>query len=86
MGAGLIGTSWAWSGEPNAGPRKRLAIITTVWRQGSHAWHMGERFLVGYPIHGRWHQPPLDVVAVYVDQRPANDLSRQRSAEFKFPT
>ncbi len=65
--------------------RKRLAIVTTEWRYHSHAWHMGERFLVGYPINGRWHKPPLDVVAVYVDQHPENDLSRKRADEFGFP-
>lgn len=65
--------------------RKRLAVVTTEWRYHSHAWHMAERFLVGYPIDGRWHQPPFDVVGVYVDQFPENDLSRQRSQEFGFP-
>ncbi|MDP6446930.1 MAG: hypothetical protein QF805_24265, partial [Pirellulaceae bacterium] len=29
--------------------RKRLAIISTVWRYLSHAQHIGDRFLVGYP-------------------------------------
>jgi hypothetical protein len=48
-------------------------------------WHMGERFLVGYPIGGRWHRPPLDVVGIYVDQTPENDLSRQRAKEFGVP-
>lgn len=71
--------------RPAAPPRKRLAIITTEWRYRSHAWHMGERFLVGYPRDGRWYRPPFDVVSAYVDQRPENDLSRQRSEEFKFP-
>src|SRR5262245_21004792 len=64
--------------------RKRLAIITTEWRVHSHAWHMGERFLVGYPIRGAWHRPPLEVVSAYVDQRPDNDLSRERAREFGF--
>lgn len=64
--------------------RKKLAIITTEWRHRSHAWHMGERFLVGYPNGGRWHWPPLEVVAAYVDQFPDNDLSRQRAKEFGF--
>jgi len=64
---------------------KRLAIVTTEWRFHSHAWHMGERFLTGYPIFGRWHRPPLKVVSAYVDQFPSNDLSRKRSAEFGFP-
>lgn len=46
---------------------------------------MAERFLVGYPIRGQWHQPEFEVVAAYVDQFPENDLSRKRSAEFGFP-
>ncbi len=62
-----------------------MAVVTTEWRYHSHAWHMAERFLVGYPINGRWHHPPFDVVAAYVDQFPKNDLSRKRSAEFGFP-
>ncbi len=65
--------------------RKRLAVVTTEWRFHSHAWHMAERFLVGYPVNGRWHRPQLDVVAAYVDQKPENDLSVQRSKEFGFP-
>jgi hypothetical protein len=65
--------------------RKRLAVVTTEWRFHSHAWHMAERFLVGYPAQGGWHRPPLDVVAAYVDQFPENDLSRSRSKEFGFP-
>lgn len=65
--------------------RKKLAVITTVWRNRSHAWHMAERFLVGYPKEGKWYRPPLDVVSAYVDQQPEGDLSKKRSEEFKFP-
>jgi len=65
-------------------PRKKLAIVTTEWRYHSHAWHMGERFLTGYPIRGGWHHPPFEVVTAYVDQFPKNDLSRQRAEEFGF--
>ena len=39
-------------GQPVPTARKRLAIVTTEWRFHSHAWHMAERFLVGYPIEG----------------------------------
>ena len=67
-----------------AQPRKKMAIVTTEWRYQSHAWHMGERFLAGYPINGTWHHPPFEVVSVYVDQFPDNDLSRARSKEFGF--
>src|SRR5947209_155662 len=82
VGAGLaVGTLAA--AEPSRG-RKKLAIVTTEWRFRSHGWHMGERFLMGYPIKGKWHRPPLDVVAVYTDQVPENDLSRKRAEEFGF--
>jgi hypothetical protein len=62
-----------------------MAIVTTEWRYHSHAWHMGERFLVGYPKNGHWHRPAFDVVAAYVDQFPEGDLSRQRAREYGFP-
>jgi hypothetical protein len=65
--------------------RRRLAVVTTEWRYHSHAWHMAERFLVGYPYRGRWHTPPFEVVSAYVDQFPEKDLARQRSEEFGFP-
>ena len=65
--------------------RKRMAIVTTEWRYHCHAWHMAERFLVGYPTQGRWHEPKLEVVSAYIDQFPEKDLSRQRSEEFGFP-
>jgi hypothetical protein len=84
-GAGIVAAGWSFAEQPRAAERKRLAIVTTEWRYHSHAWHMGERFLVGYPINGHWHHPPLDVVGVYVDQFPENDLARSRAAEFKFP-
>ena len=82
MGSGIAASALSLAETPQ---RKKLAIVTTEWRFHSHAWHMGERFLVGYPMEGRWHQPPLDVVAAYVDQQPANDLSRSRAKEFGFP-
>ena len=73
--AGAFGTSLpqrAFAADPPA--RKRLAIVTTVWRFQSHGQHMGDRFLHGYPSNGRWHQPGLDVAAIYVDQVPCTDL------------
>lgn len=75
--AALAGAVPAVAG--NSG-RKRIAIITTVWKYLSHAQHMGDRFLVGYPRHGKWHRPDLDVVSLYVDQKPEGDLSAQRAA------
>jgi hypothetical protein len=64
--------------------KKKLAVVTTVWTERSHAWHMAERFLHGYPIEGKWHHPPIEVVSAYVDQKPENDLSAGRAKEFGF--
>jgi hypothetical protein len=63
---------------------KRMAVITTLWNYRSHAWHMAERFLHGYPREGRWHRPPIELVSAYVDQQPSGDLSRRRAEEFGF--
>jgi hypothetical protein len=84
LGAVGLGLTGAGAAAPADDRRKKMAIVTTEWRFGCHAWHMGERFLVGYPVQGRWHQPPLEVVAAYVDQKPTGDLSRQRAREFGF--
>ena len=81
--AGMIGNRIAGAQAPKE--RKRLAVVTTVWNYKSHAWHMAERFLHGYPFNGSWHRPPIDVVSAYVDQIGNDDLSRQRSMEFGFP-
>lgn len=67
-----------------AGQPKRIAIIATIYRYLSHAQHMGDRFLVGYPYAGAWHKPNVKVVSLYVDQKPAGDLSADRAREFGF--
>jgi len=63
---------------------KHIAVITTVYRYLSHAQHMADRFLVGYPHNGEWHRPDMKVVSLYVDQKPPDDLSAQRGQEFGF--
>ena len=63
---------------------KRIAVVTTVYRYLSHAQHMADRFLVGYPYAGRWHKPDMQVVSLYVDQHPEGDLSQARAGEFGF--
>jgi len=84
VGAGLTLPSLRVTAEAPPGGRKKMAVITTEWRYHSHAWHMAERFLVGYPSKGKWHKPDLEVVSAYVDQKPEKDLSRKRAEEFGF--
>ncbi len=88
-GMGLAGiSSWnsssLFANEFSPSKKLKLAVVTTEWRKYSHAWHMAERFLVGYPDKGHWHQPNIEVVSAYVDQFPENDLSRKREKEFGF--
>ena len=63
---------------------KRIAVITTIYRYLTHAQHFADRFLVGYPREGRWHRPNMEVVSLYVDQKPEGDQSENRAREFGF--
>jgi hypothetical protein len=63
---------------------KRIAVITTVYRYLSHAQHITDRFLVGYPLNGKWRRPDMKVVSLYVDQKPTGDQSAERAREFGF--
>ena len=62
----------------------RIAIVATIWKYLSHAQHIGDRFLIGYPLAGRWHKPNVKVVSLYVDQKPEGDQSEARAKEFGF--
>jgi hypothetical protein len=63
---------------------RRIAIVTTIYRYLSHAQHIGDRFLIGYPHEGQWHRPDMKVVSLYVDQKPEGDQSAERAREFGF--
>lgn len=65
-------------------PRTKLAVITTFWDWRSHANHMSERFLSGYPRDGRWHRPTMDIVSAFVDQQPDTDVSKEKSEIYGF--
>src|SRR5262245_60114134 len=83
-GAAMCGDPLIRAVDQAAPPRKRLAVVTTLWNYHSHAWHMAERFLGGYPFRGKWHHPEINVVSAYVDHTPAGDLSRLRAKESGF--
>ena len=74
---------------PASARRPRIALVCTEIRLRSHAQHFLDRLAVGYALGGRWHAPRLEVAGVFVDQRPANDLSRDRLRRYglrEFPT
>jgi hypothetical protein len=71
-------------GKPPTTGRKPIAVVTTVYRPLSHAYHIAGRFLHGYPRNGLLHVPQHYVRSAFVDQAPDTDLSRDLAREFDF--
>jgi hypothetical protein len=78
------GSIYTRPGRPPTTGRKPIAVVCTVYRPLSHAYHIAGRFLHGYPHDGRLHLPQHYVASVCVDQAPATDLSRDLAREFDF--
>src|SRR6478609_6292760 len=62
--------------------RPQLAAVVTEYRRFSHGQHIVDRFLEGYGWNGAHHHPPMDLVAIYVDQHRSGDLTPDRAARF----
>tara|TARA_B100000029_G_scaffold267807_1_gene263428 strand:- start:903 stop:2114 length:1212 start_codon:yes stop_codon:yes gene_type:complete len=62
--------------------RPRIAAVVTELRRYSHAQHILDRYLFGYSWNGQHHLPDLDLVSLYVDQRPRGDLVDDRLTAF----
>jgi len=58
--------------------RPRIAALVTEYRRASHGQGIVDRFLDGYGWDSRHYRPSVDVVSLYVDQKPRGDLSRER--------
>jgi hypothetical protein len=69
-------------GKPSTEGRKPIAVVTTVYRPLSHAYHIAGRFIDGYSRDGKYHLPKEYVRTLYVDQTPDNDLSKSLSRDF----
>ncbi len=68
--------------RPGRDGRRPIAVIATVYRPLSHAQHIAGRFVHGYTREGRFHVPRQYVHALYVEQTPENDLSRELGRDF----
>jgi len=84
MAAGAAGTVAApWvrgEGASASSARPRIAALATEYRKMSHGQGIIDRFMDGYGWAGRHHRPAIDVVSLYVDQRPKGDLTDERLA------
>jgi hypothetical protein len=68
---------------PNAGPRPKLAAVTTVYHYLSHAYHIVGRFLDGFPVRDGTglHRPDFEIASLFIEQTPtATDLGRAKAA------
>jgi hypothetical protein len=65
--------------------RPRVAAIFTVLRFRSHAYNILENFLGPYYFRGELVDPGVDVVSMYADQFPADDMAREVAARFGIP-
>jgi hypothetical protein len=70
------------SNQPRTEP-KRVAAIITEYRRHSHADVLVGKVLEGYH-HDRKSFPNLRLVSMYVDQFPANDMSRALAKRYNF--
>jgi hypothetical protein len=65
--------------------RKKIALIGTEVRRHSHAQHFIDRFLLGYTWGGAWRRPDVDLMSLYIDQFPENDLARAVAKRHNVP-
>jgi hypothetical protein len=72
-------------GLSNEAQPKRLAAITTAYWKYSHADDIITRFIEGYSICGRNHQPQCKVVSLYIDQFPSTDIGKGMAALYNIP-
>ena len=78
-GGGMFGLAGRMA--TGAAPRKRIAAIITEYRLDSHADVIVGRLLEGYEYDGRRQAPQVEVVSMYTDQVPPNDMSRAMAAK-----
>ncbi|MSU19866.1 MAG: hypothetical protein EXS30_00550 [Pedosphaera sp.] len=92
-GRGAAGAAMAWSVLGCLSPsafaahqkRLRVAAIITEYSYRSHAHVILENFLEPYLFNGKLISSGMDLVSMYVDQIPANDLSHAISTKYNIP-
>ena len=67
------------------GPKKRLAAITTTWFKYSHADDIITKFIEGYAMVSRIHEPYCEVVGIHIEQTPATDIGHGMAARYDIP-
>ena len=69
-------------GAAAAKPKPREAAVVNAYFPTTHADVFLGRLLGGYRLNGKTYEPRVDVVSMYVDQFPINDMAREQAEEF----
>jgi hypothetical protein len=79
----LLGLPFALSfaGAASAAAKIKIATVITAYHKISHADVIVGRLLEGYYISDEWRVPGVQVVSMYTDQVPDNDMSRDMAAK-----
>ncbi len=68
-----------------AGGRKKIACLSSTYHVRSHSDNFITRFLEGYWIMDKYHEPPFDVSSLYIDQIHPGDIGVKLSQAYGFP-
>ena len=64
---------------------RRVAAVVTEYRHNSHADVIVSRLLLTDTLDGWGRERPLELAALYTDQKPPDDISRLLAASRRFP-
>ena len=65
--------------------RKKIAAVITEYRVPAHADVIVGKFIKGFPTDDGMQEPQVDIVSMYLDQLPDNDIGQQVSKEYDIP-
>ncbi len=65
--------------------RKKIAAIVTEYRVPAHADVIVGKFIKGFPTDEGMQEPQVDIVSMYLDQIPDNDIGLKVSEKYDIP-
>ncbi len=85
--AGVFGAAGPWGSVAAQGSsRKKIAALSTTYHVRSHSDNFITRFLEGYWIDDKYHEPPCDVASLFVEQEHDADISARLAKTWGVPT